>query len=47
MIIAVIVTLFILAFLWAFIALKKEEKVHGKVVHAKKELKKEKVLFRA
>lgn len=47
MIVGIIIGLFIVAFLWAYIALRKENKTHGKVVHAKKELQKEKILFKA
>lgn len=46
MIIGIIIGLLIVSFLWAYIAMVKENKTHGKVIKAKKELQKEKILFK-
>ncbi len=42
----IIIGLFILSFVWALVALKREQKTHKRVVQAKKELRKEKILFK-
>lgn len=46
MIVGIIIGLLIISFLWAYYAMIKESKAHGKVVRAKEELQKEKILFK-
>jgi len=46
MVVIIILFIAVLSFLWALYALHKEEKTHGKITHAKKELHKEKILFK-
>jgi hypothetical protein len=46
MAILVIAALIIISFLWALYALQKEEKIHKRISHTRKELHKEKILFK-